>query len=310
MQTTRQTELKNFSVTRHPLAEGERARQEKIFRRNADLAGRFGTNIREFYAAMVSQTEIAAGVVCAEVSEPEAKGWWVRPRDSGGARAILYIHGGGYRLGDAASYRGLASQIAARARCPVFVMDYPLAPEHRFPAAFDAAVKACNWLAANGIDQFAIIGDSAGGGLALSVLNEPMPKSRLASVVVFSPWIDLALEGQSFNDPTMRDPVFQPAILADAATLYLAGADPKDPRASALYGIPDDLPPIAIQVGSEELLLDDSRRYAELAASRGGEVALDIFEGMHHVFQSNAGSIETADRAIDSVAQFVTAHWD
>jgi monoterpene epsilon-lactone hydrolase len=306
MQTAQPTE--RFTVTRHPPAGGERARQERIFQRNADLTARFGANIREFYAAMHSLTPMAVGVECSEVSKPEARGWWVRPHDSG-TRAILFIHGGGYHLGDATSYRGFASQIAVRTRCPVFVMDYPLAPEHPFPAAFDAAVEARNWLAASGIDQLAIIGDSAGGGLALALLHEPMPTGRLASVVVFSPWTDLALTGQSFNDPSTRDPVFKPAILSNLANAYLAGADPKDPRASPLYGIPDDLPPLAIQIGTEELLLDDSRRYAERAASRGGVVALEIFEGMHHVFQANAGILETADRALDSACQFVTAHW-
>ena len=310
MKTKNRTELKQFTVTRHPLEAGERERQEEIFRRSGALAARFGTDVRGFYAEMRSLTEMAAGIVSSEVSEPGAKGWWIRPSDSAADRAILFIHGGGYHLGDAASYRGFASQIAVRTGCPVFVMDYPLAPEQRFPAAFDAVVQALDWLAASGIRQIAIVGDSAGGGLALSVLAEPILKGRLVSVVVFSPWTDLAFTGQSFNDPNTRDPVFQPVVLSNLANLYLAGADPKDPRASPLYGIPDDLPPIAIQIGSEELLLDDSQRYAELAANRGGVVTLDIFEGMHHVFQANAGSLETADRALDDACQFVAAHWN
>lgn len=216
LKTSQQTELNRFTVTHHPLGAGERERQENIFKRNADLAVHFGAELRGFYSAMLSQTEMASGVTCSEILETEARGWWVRPPNSG-TRAILYIHGGGYHMGDAASYRGIASQIAFRTDCPVFVMDYPLAPEHRFPAAFDTALKARDWLGANGIAQLAIIGDSAGGGLALSLLSEPMRVGRLASVVVFSPWTDLALTGQSFNDPNKQDPVFKPARLSGLA---------------------------------------------------------------------------------------------
>jgi acetyl esterase/lipase len=119
----------------------------------------------------------------------------------------------------------------------------------------------------------------------------------------------LALTGASFNDPETKDPIFTPPMLATLATSYLSGADPKDRRASPLYGVPARIPPLAIQVGSDELLLDDSLRYAHLAAEKGGTVALDIFLGMHHVFQRDIGSIETAERALNLAAQFIDRHW-
>jgi acetyl esterase/lipase len=244
-----------------------------------------------------------------EVQEPDVKGSWAVPSSTAPARAIFFIHGGGYHLGDATSYRGFVSQIAARTKCRVFAVDYPLAPEHRFPAAYDAVAKARGWFIAAGVMDYAIMGDSAGGGLALALLNEPNSRKNSSSAVVFSPWTDLSLTGASFSDPATSDPVFKPEMLAGLAGSYLQGAEPKDWRASPLYGIPDLLPPTLIQVGTNELLLDDATRYAEAAARKGGEVRLELFEGLHHVFQRDAGSLSIADQAIEQAAGFVSAHW-
>lgn len=297
------------TLSHHRLQAGEQERQARLLQRNADTQARFGTDLRGAYAAVAAQTPLAAGAECIMVSEPGVKGWWVTPRGAAFDRVILFIHGGGYRLGDAASYRGLASQLAIRTGVPVFSLDYPLTPEHPFPAAYDAAEAALVWLAYREHRQISLVGDSAGGGLALALLGVAMSEVRPASVVVFSPWTDLALTGRSFHDPATRDPIFEPSVLTALADAYLSGADPRDGRASPLYAIPDNLPPITIQVGSEELLLDDSRRYAEYAAQRGGEVALDIFDGMHHVFQRDVGVLETASTALDMAAQFVATHW-
>jgi len=294
---------------RHPLGGGERERQHRLFERNAALAAQYGDNRRGFYAAMAAMTPIAAGVSFAEVKEPTVTGWWATPETDRRDRVILFIHGGGYHLGDAASYRGLGSHVAALTHCPVFLMDYPLAPEHRFPAAYDAAIRARDWLALSGIERLALVGDSAGGGLALAIQNEPLPKASLACTCVFSPWTDLALTGDSFKDPNIHDPVFKPEVLAGLASSYLDGANPRDGRASPLFSIPDDLAPLYIQVGSDELLLDDSQSYAQLAAQKGTEVRLDVFEGMHHVFQRDVGGIETAAVALGLAANFIAKHW-
>ena len=158
--------------------------------------------------------------------------------------------------------------------------------------------------------QVALVGDSAGGGLALSVLADAATTSpAIAAVAVFSPWLDLAMTGASFASPDIHDPIFQPEMLAGPAGAYLAGADPKDGRASPLYAVPEVLPPLLIQVGADEILLDDARRYAQAAADKGGEVRLDIFEGLHHVFQSATRDLPTARRALDEVAAFLTRHW-
>jgi monoterpene epsilon-lactone hydrolase len=191
-----------------------------------------------------------------------------------------------------------------------FVVDYPLAPEHRFPAAYDAALAARRWLTAEGVDQVALVGDSAGGGLALAAAGElGAGAPAVAAVVVFSPWVDLALTGPSFWDPNTRDPIFKPGRLAASAATYLGGADARDGRASPLYSVSATLPPLAIQVGSNELLLDDARRYAVAAAEKGGEVSLDIFEGLHHVFQQSVGDLPSAGRARDAAGRFLSRHW-
>jgi acetyl esterase/lipase len=190
------------------------------------------------------------------------------------------------------------------------VLDYPLAPEHPFPHAFDAALAARRWLGSLGFGQIALAGDSAGGALALGAMAADDKGSDIRSVVVFSPWTDLTLSGASFSDPTTHDPIFHgPDILSHAAKTYLAEADPRDGRASPLFDIPDVLAPLLIQVGTEELLLDDARRYAVGAAAKGGEVRLDIYEGLHHVFQNAVTALEGARHALDTAASFMTSNW-
>ena len=191
------------------------------------------------------------------------------------ARAILFLHGGGYSLGTATAYRGLASQIAARSGVAVFVADYPLAPEAPFPAAYDAGLRAFDWIARDAARRVALAGDSAGGGLALALLgHSDNVATRAAAIATFSPWTDLALAGASFNDPRTVDPIFNRETVSTlAAKLILSGADARDGRASPLYRISPQLPPTLIQVGTHELLLDDARRYATEAERLGARSA-------------------------------------
>ena len=298
----------------HPLLPGDRERLKLVFARNAALSARYGDDRRSYYAALTALTPITAGVAMEQVEEEEARGWWLTPQAPLERRAILFVHGGGYHLGDAQSYRGFASHIAAAARCVVFVVDYPLAPEQRFPAAYEHVLRARNWLAARGNRQLAMLGDSAGGGLVLAALGEPLKGSVVTSVVAFSPWTDLACAGTSLSDPTTLDPVFKPEVLVGLARSYLSGADPRDRRASPLYHIPETPPGVTppalgLQVGSDEILLDDARRYAWAAAKKGLQVRLDIYDGLYHVFQRDIGAIEAAQQAVDSAAAFIAEHW-
>ncbi|MEO8882447.1 MAG: alpha/beta hydrolase fold domain-containing protein, partial [Devosia sp.] len=225
--------------TNHALPEEERQIEQSVLAGIGSLFANFAGSQREAYDAMAAETPIADGVTLEAVDEAGVRGWWVRPAGAPTNRAILFLHGGAYLLGSALAYRGFASQLASRAGVAAFVPDYPLAPEYPFPAAYDAAVEAARWLKTQGVAEIALAGDSAGGALALAALSQiGTDAPAVAAVVVFSPWTDLALTGKSFTRPDTHDPIFQPQILATAATTYLDGADPRDGRASPLYVIP------------------------------------------------------------------------
>ena len=297
--------------TRHPLSDDERQIEQDVVAEIHRLFPNPDADPREAYDTLIAaRSPIADDVTLEAVDRDGVRGWWVRPSGASSDRVILFLHGGGYMLGSAKAYRGPASQVAVRAGVAAFVADYPLAPEHVFPAAPEAATAVRRWLGRQGVSQVALVGDSAGGGLALSVLGDATTTSpTIAAVAVFSPWLDLAMTGASLVSPDIHDPVFRPEMLAELAKVYLAGANPEDGRASPLYAVPDALPPLLIQVGGDEILLDDARRYARAAADKGGEVRLEIFEGLHHVFQNATRDLPPARRALDAVATFLSRHW-
>ena len=296
-------------IIRHDAQLGEGEQVLRIVQRNAALAELHGQDRRAFYAVMAAQAPFAEAVSAEPVNLDAVRGWWLRPTSLDPDSAILFVHGGGYHLGDARSYLGFASQLAALTGRAVFSADYPLAPEARFPAAFDAVWAARAWLLSQGFKQYAAVGDSAGGGLVLAMADQAAPDTRLASIVVFSAWTDLSNSGASFNDPATYDPVFKPALLQGLALSYLDGASPHDPRASPLFGALRAMPPINVQVGEDELLRDDSIRFAERAAALGTTVRLDLFAGMYHVFQRDVGSLKTAETALEIAASFIDEHW-
>lgn len=223
-------------------------------------------------------------------------------------RHVLYLHGGGYVSGSPALYRSFTWRIAAAARAQVLVPDYRLAPEHPFPAALDDAVAACRWLFARGADprRTAVIGDSAGGGLALALLLKLRDDGldRPAAAVVLSPWTDLALTGASIAGCRRRDPMQTVANTHLFAASYLAGADPRNPHASPLYGDPAGLPPTLVHVGSDEILNDDAVRMADRMRAAGCEVRLQVWPRMPHVWHLFAPVLPEANAAIRGIAAF------
>jgi monoterpene epsilon-lactone hydrolase len=236
------------------------------------------------------------------------RGWWVRPQEAEPGQAILFLHGGGYVQGSAKAYRGFVSQIVSRARIPALVIDYPLAPEATVPAAPEAATVAWRWLVAQGFDRIAIVGDSAGGGLTLVTLAELIKKPHGAAPiagVVFSPWVDLAFTGASMKNPAVADPLIGYDYLQDCARKYLGAADAHYALASPLFGDLRGLPPLLIQVGTDERLLDDAKQYADRARQAGVSVELEIFEGMHHVFQLDVAHLESSQVALDRAIRFL-----
>lgn len=263
---------------------------------------------RDIYDRFIEATPLAEGVTVREGGLDGVPGVWIEPADAVPGRAILFIHGGGYGLGSALAYRGFASQLAARTRTLVFALDYPLAPEAQVPVALNMAADAIARLQAR-YPVVAVSGDSAGGGMTLAALAEARARAiPVAAAAVYSPWTDAGLTGASVRDLGISDPLLDPVYLRASAAAYLGEVPADDPRASPLHAVPAGLPPVLIQVGSDEILLDDSRRYAEASQAAGNAVELELWVGMHHVFQLNVAELASARRALDRAAAFLVAH--
>ena len=291
------------------LAADERDREKALRARFGEFWSTAKGDRRNVYDVFISSaTPLAEGVSAERIETPSVRGWWVRPSEASRDGVIIYLHGGGYLAGSANAYRGFASQLASRTRRSVLVLDYPLAPEAKLPAAPDAVMAAYEWLRENGSARIAFVGDSAGGGLALVTLARLAHGSRPSAAVagvVFSPWVDLAFTGASMTDPRIADPVLTYQALQAGARMYLGKVDSRDPLASPLFGDLSGLPPLLIQVGTDERLLDDARQYADRAALAGTKVRLEVWEGMHHVFQINTPDLRSSGVALDHAAAFL-----
>jgi monoterpene epsilon-lactone hydrolase len=297
-----------MSPAMFPLAADDRDPEKALRAQFAQFWRTATGNPRAVYDTFISATPLADGVSSEQVETASVRGWWVQPSVAEHDGVLLYLHGGSYIAGSAKAYRGFASQLATRTRRPVFVLDYPLAPEATLPAAPDAVMAAYAWLSASGSERIALVGDSAGGGLALVTLARLASTSRRSAPVagvVFSPMVDLAFTGASIRDAQIEDPLLTYEALQAAARMYLGGADPRDPLASPLFGNLSGLPPLLIQVGSDERLLDDARQYAERAAGAGSPVRLEVWQGMHHVFQVDVAHLRTSGVALDRAAAFL-----
>jgi acetyl esterase/lipase len=241
----------------------------------------------------------AGGVPAARIALPAS-----RPD-----RHVLYLHGGGYLFGSPPIYRDMTWRIAAGTRARVLCLDYRLAPEHPFPAALDDTVAAYRWLVGSGADprRVALMGDSAGGGLMFAALmrlrDEGVPLPVVA--VAVSPWTDLALTGASLRTNPPNDPLIPVEHAERAVALYLAGADPRNPRASPLYGDPAGLPPTLILVGGDEVLRDDAVRMAERLQAAGCDVALEVWPRMFHAWHMLVRVMPEAKAAVARACAFV-----
>ncbi|KJV27314.1 alpha/beta hydrolase [Pantoea sp. SM3] len=293
-----------MNKTQHPLTGHDQLQVQQSLAEQQTHRANFTGSMRAYYDEMTAETPLAAGVRSEQASD---SGWWLHPQETRTEQVIVFIHGGAYMLGSAQAYRGFASQLAVRTGYSTFVLDYPLAPEHPFPAAPDRVIELLKSLIDSGIEHIALVGDSAGAALSLVALQHPQLVKKIRAAVLFSPWTDLTFSGASFNDPNTRDPIFQPSILRDAAAAYLQDISAEDQRASPLFAQYSILPPLAIQVGTEELLLDDATRLAAQLAEQGGEVQLDIYQGMHHVFQRDI-RLDAARHALDIAASFIRQH--
>lgn len=253
---------------------------------------------------------------------PLAEGTTATSVDAGGVGAVLcvrqggeadpflvYFHGGGYRIVSATAYRSYGSHLAKACRARVLVVDYRLAPEHPFPEAVHDAVAAYKWVLQQDQPPARIVvgGDSAGGGLTAALLlalkeqSIPLP----AGAVCLSPWADLTNTASSYDSRAATDKLFSKAAAVEAAELYLQGADPTEPLASPVFGDWTGMPPLLVQVGDTEVLMDDAHRLAEVASEAGVEVQHEVYPDMPHVWQVNYPAYPEAVEAVEHIAAFI-----
>ena len=234
---------------------------------------------------------------------------WVVASGSSADRAVLYLHGGGYVIGSCDTHRNLAYNLSAASKARVLLLDYRLAPESPFPAAVEDAVAAYCWLLDEGYapGRISIGGDSAGGGLTVAVLvalryrGQPMPAAGLC----LSPWVDMEGVGASMTAKEEDDPTLNHEVLLWFSERYLAGADARAPLAAPIYADLAGLPPLLVQVGTAEVLLDDSLRLAEYARAAGVDVSLDVAHDMMHVWHLFEPVLDEAGEAIARAGAFL-----
>ncbi len=238
---------------------------------------------------------------------------WITAPGANARRSLIWFHGGGYKMGSVVSHHELMARISAAAGCRVLGVNYRLMPEHRFPAPVEDALTVYRALLETGQQpaQLAMGGDSAGGGLvaAAMIMLRDDGIDLPASGVLLSALTDFATTGASYETRAAVDPIHQRALIQALARDYLAGADARDPRASPLHGGLHGLPPLLLQVGDRETGLDDSVAFAARARGHGVDVALEVWDGMIHVFQQFPAELPEARAAIARIGNFLASRW-
>jgi acetyl esterase/lipase len=237
---------------------------------------------------------------------------WVTTKASKSLPVILFFHGGGYCIGSAQTHRDLVSRLCSASGARALSVDYRLAPENPFPAAVDDGVAAYRWLRGQGVPARSIViaGDSAGGGLALATLlalkevGDELP----AGGVCMSPVTDHAKEGESMRTKVDLDPMVHPTSSTAYSQMYLAGGNPRAPLASPLYADLKGLPPLLILVGTWEVLLDDSTRFADKAKAARVPVELEVWDEMIHIWPYFAAILPEGRQAIERMGAFIKQH--
>ncbi len=234
---------------------------------------------------------------------------WLTPKDRMDGKLLLYLHGGAYVVGGCDMYRQMVSHMARAGRIQALLPEYRLSPEHKYPAAIDDAVGIYRTLLQQGIKPESIVfaGDSAGGGLAVATLlalrdaGDPLP----AAAVLLSPFLDVSGSGESMQSRAMQDPWFHAEDVSTIADYYCAAEQRREPLVSPVFADVGGLPPLYIQVGDDEILLSDSERIAQKIEVAGGEVELEVWPEMWHVFQMFIGKMPESGRAIRKIGDYV-----
>ncbi len=245
----------------------------------------------------------------ASVQERGLRGEWALPPKGSSCRAILYFHGGGYFFCSPETHRPITAGLAHFSGAQTLAVRYRLAPEHPYPAALEDGLNAYRWLRDRGFrpDQIALAGDSAGGGLALAILialrdqGQPLP----AAATVFSPWTDLACTGHSLDHNDRHCIMFSGEGIRRAVGLYVGQEDPRHPTLSPLYADLSGLPPLLLHVSDNEVLLDDSTRFARKAQQHGVTTRLKVWQGQPHVWQLFAPVMPEGRQSLAEAGEFI-----
>jgi acetyl esterase/lipase len=275
-----------------------------------DIGGEVGEQ-RAIFEQLMASTPVPGDVTTSTVTLGGVPVINVEIQGADSDAVIFYLHGGAYAIGTAASSVGLASELARRAGTKLVTVDYRLAPEHPYPAALDDAVAAYAGLLESGVppSRIAIAGESAGGGLAAATLValRDMGLGLPVAGALMSPWTDLTLSGTSLSTKADVDPALTPGGLARRVEDYAADEDRSNGRISPVFADLTGLPPLLVQAGSHEILLDDAIRFAARAAADDVAITLEITPGVPHVFQGFAAILDEGASALNRAAAFLTA---
>jgi acetyl esterase/lipase len=270
--------------------------------------------VRRAYVAFAENDPMPELAGQSDITLGDVRCFGVVPKGASGDRVILWLHGGGFSQGGAGSHKGFVSWIGFHARAAVVLPEYRLAPEHRFPAAFEDCLAACKGLMGEGIDPSNLIigGDSAGGHLAVS-LAMALKAEGIASpagLILVSPWVNLSNTGWSWEAKAGRDPLVTRAGLAARARDYLGDRLPNGPGVDLLAADLSGLPPAYVQVGEAEVLLSDAVAIAERLGAAACPVSLEIWPDMFHVFQARYRDLSVARTALERLGGWAAAHLD
>ena len=265
-------------------------------------------NQRSYQTTFFTLKPLPSDVIYDEIEDFSYKAEWVIPPEEDPEKVIFYTHGGGYGMGDLISSRALIAPIAKKTGIRVFSFEYRLAPEHPFPAAFDDAKEAYEYVLGQGYSPGNIIafGESAGGGLAVSNILRLIAEGKEAPqcLVTISPWSDLTATGQTYFLNEDKDPLLRGRYLKRLADSYVGDDSPLNPYISPAFASYDDrFPPTLIQAGSDEVLLDDSKLLYNAMKDGGVDVDIEIYPKMWHVF--HIWQIEESDKAITAIDEFI-----
>ena len=267
---------------------------------------------RQSYETMMTSMPQDGDIQTERVGVGGVPAEWVRAPGAQDDQIMLYVHGGGYVVGSMRTHRAMLSYLSRASGFSVLGLDYRLAPENPFPAPVEDTLAAYGWLLANGYDprKITLGGDSAGGGLvvaalvAMRYLGQPLP----AAGVCLSPWVDMEGTGASFTTNAHADPSVSQERIVNLAGVYLAGKDPRAPLASPMHADLRGLPPLLVQVGAIETLLDDAKVLTERAKEAGVEVDLEVWDDMPHVWHLFAPILPEAQEAIAHIGDFLRKH--